>query len=616
METILRDRADALTRAGAKTVLQQLRQELVKSQRSGEMDNTAWVLVHTAMVLRGQRKLSAVPNLLNEAQNLFSLTNNEFGQASVFYELSLAHRELGRDTLAFDLGLKAASLFQSLGRMLELAWAYNNLAIISFNQSHRAESLSYAKKAHGIFVEFNSENGVAWNNCTLGMIYHQMGFFDVAEKLYTEATHSFERLNNRQGQAWSLLGQGMILRSLCRLSEAESTLNKARDLFADLELHDRLGWCLLNLAAIKRLIGHTEEAILLNKEAIQLFTPLRNHDGVAWGLFQMGQIYRDQGLLVKAWQTFREGSALHSDVCNRVGMAWHDNELGEAYLEMGDLPRARENLIRAYTAATQLDLISLKADVDRNMASLYLEEGAMQKASELLDRSENHAQKCEAKDILAATKLARVRLWLMMGDATRAKEAADTAGILIESTGLKYLKPLLGTLLAESLVAFDRPKEALVVFQDTAFLAKKLMQRHVRAEALLGALQLQRHDKGPGAIAFAVDHVEKDVRAVGSRKLKAKFLAIKGVLSETSKVPAENKFFRQSLNTLVSSGLRSTEKQLIDLILTRYQENYSTRVREDYRKSYDELMSQGPADLHLIRPRVAVQELLPVSLAV
>src|SRR4051812_37319597 len=108
INTMFRDRADALTRAGAKTALQQLRHALQQSQRDGDSDNIAWALLHTAMVLRGQRKLTTIFKILSEAQTLFTGTRNEFGQACVLHELSIANRELGRSTLAADYGEKAA----------------------------------------------------------------------------------------------------------------------------------------------------------------------------------------------------------------------------------------------------------------------------------------------------------------------------------------------------------------------------------------------------------------------------------------------------------------------------------------------------------------------------
>src|SRR5438105_4171286 len=132
MNALLRERADALTKAGAKTALQQLRQAIQESQKKGANDDVAWGLVHTAMVLRGQRKLTTLVKLLVEAQSIFEQTGNPFGLACVQHELSLGNRELGRNALALEYAKKASALFQSLGRTLELGWSHSNLALIYF----------------------------------------------------------------------------------------------------------------------------------------------------------------------------------------------------------------------------------------------------------------------------------------------------------------------------------------------------------------------------------------------------------------------------------------------------------------------------------------------------
>src|SRR4051812_13545931 len=134
MNTILRDRVDALTKAGAKAALQQLRLAVQQSQKNKDAQAMAWALLHTGMVLRGQRKYVSVSRILVQALTLFSEQHNEFGEASALHELSLVNRECNRNTLAFDYGSKAAYLFQSLNRTIELAWAYSNLAMICFNQ--------------------------------------------------------------------------------------------------------------------------------------------------------------------------------------------------------------------------------------------------------------------------------------------------------------------------------------------------------------------------------------------------------------------------------------------------------------------------------------------------
>jgi len=236
---LFRERVEALTKSSAKSTLQQLRALLVQCQRKGDQDGMAWVLVSSAMVLRGQRQYAPLFKILEEAQNIFIGLENPFGQACVAFELSLANREFSRNALALEYGHKAARIFQELGRTLELGLAYDNLAVIYSNRYECHESLSYVKKAHGIFVEFKSQNGFAWNACNMARLYLEMGFYEWAHRHYTEAHEAFEQLRNKQGLAWSLLGLGTVQRAQCQFEAAAVSLEKAQALYDELDRSER-----------------------------------------------------------------------------------------------------------------------------------------------------------------------------------------------------------------------------------------------------------------------------------------------------------------------------------------------------------------------------------------
>ena len=146
--------------------------------------------------------------------------------------------------------------------------------------------------------------------------------------------------------------------------------------------------------------------------------------------------------------------------------------------------------------------------------------------------------------------------------------------------------------------------------------AQRCGQQLVRSEALLGVLQLLRRDKSIDSLSEMILHVEKDVRQVGSRKLKAKYMAVKGIISENENVSMDNRYFHQSLSTISACGLKVLEKQLLDLLLGLYKGKGTARSIQEYHRIYAHLMDTGSSDLHLVRPRGEIADLLPVSLAV
>jgi tetratricopeptide (TPR) repeat protein len=273
-------------------------------------------------------------------------------------------------------------------------------------------------------------------------------------------------------------------------------------------------------------------------------------------------------------------------------------------------------LIKARVLAEQLDLIPLKAAVEKNFACLHIEEGNLQKAFESLEHAEALAQKIESREIMSEALLVRGRAWIILGDVKRAREAQESATALVEAYNLKRLLPSLGILLGEVLAMEKNPADAMLVLQHTAQLAKKYRQRRLRVEAQLGLVQLQRSQKTASQVSVSLYHIEKEVRALGLRKLKLKLLAIKGILSREWNGSIDNRFLNSSLHGVAAAGYSIFEKQLLDVAGTLAKEGHENRDAEMLGRNLKLLLEKGAVDLHLVRPRSEWNATIPVSITV
>jgi len=166
--------------------LQQFRLLFRQAKRAGDELTVAWSLYHIGLVLGEQRDYSSKVDVLDEARSLFIQLENRFGQALVWRELSNANRELGRNSLALEYGHKSIQVLEELGTKTDLAWAYDNMAMVYFNLYQRPESLAYAKKARELFQQFSIRDGLAWNATNLGHLHMEMGFYGKSEDFYRD----------------------------------------------------------------------------------------------------------------------------------------------------------------------------------------------------------------------------------------------------------------------------------------------------------------------------------------------------------------------------------------------------------------------------------------------
>ncbi len=610
---LFREGVDLFFKGDAQGALHYFRQVLKHARKSSDQNNVAWSLLHIGMVLRDQRQYETCIEILEEAQSIFAGLKNERGGAAVLQELSSANRELDRNALALEYAHQSLKIYHNLGKTLDLAWGYDNMSVIHLNLFHRHESLTYAKKARELFLEFGSLQGLAWNACNLASLYFEMSFFGKAERYYSEAIRTFNQLKNKQGAAWAELGLATVYRAQVRFDLALTSLDHAKTLFKDLGQKDRVAWCLLNQAAIKHMIGDNEDALLINKRAIQLFSPMRNHDGVAWALFQIGQILRDRGQWIKAWQTFRESMNLHTDINNRKGIGWDENDWGATYLELNDLSHARESLVKSKVIADQLDDGSLRVEVDKNVARLHIEEGMLQKAANLLEQTEQACRRVQAKKTEAEVLIERARFFILIGDLGKARQCIRQASGLVQIHNLVRLKPLVGLYLGEILASEGKIEEAVKVWKDVVQLSTKLQQKKHRTEALLGIVQILANQNMPSQVAIMLLQIEKDIRLLSSRKLRAKFLAVKGWINFIQTDLMDIKSFTHSLQILQTTGLPIVERHVLGLFAELYRQNGREKERAEIETSIRHLLEKGSVDLHLVMPRHVVFKSLPIS---
>ena len=595
-------------------VVQQCLQAIRRSQQSGDKRKLGWAVFELALELRSQGQYANSVQILEKTRSIFEDVEDEAGLASTFEELAYSSRELSRNALALEYSHNAIHFLKKLNRIPELGIAYDNLAYIYFFLYRRHESLTVAKKARAIFREHDMKKELAWNSCNLGMIYLDMEFFDQSEKFYLEAVKLFKELKIEQGLSWSLLGLAIVYRSLCQFDNSLRALSKARTLDKDSLPKDYPGWIMLNEAAIYRNYGEPEKAFQINKGAVNLFSVIKNQVGVAWGLLQLGQIIRERGLTVKSWQAIGRANDFFQDASNKKGTGWAENEWGVTHLELNNLGHARNSFIKASACAEQLDGDALKAEVHKNLADLQIEEGHIKKAAEFIDKADEFRRKLSEWESLPELLMVKARCELLMGRPHQAKVFIHEAEDYMQKFKLFRYKPSLGVYMGEILFDLGDTTGAIQGWTKVLEDSNTYSQPKPRTEALLGLVQAQWKEKSSAEVGSLLSQIEKDLRTGGSRKLRAKYLILKGFLPYLTKGMVENRVFSQAIQILDVTGLVVIKLQALDQLSKIYHFLKKEKERERCNKEIQILIQQHSIDIGLLRFGSMSSERLPVSL--
>jgi tetratricopeptide (TPR) repeat protein len=566
--------------------LKQLRRLAQSAQFNNDKETHGWVLLRISQILLDDHKIDNALRLLTATHDAFESVRSRFGLACVLLEEARALHAVNHNALALEKAHKAILSLQKLAQPLELARAYDTLASIQARRLQRNESLVFAKKAHAIFLEFHAPNSLAWNRCLVAGLYVEMGRLSDALTLYKEALRRFESLANKNGVAWVSLQMSVIHRRRCEFDVAEALVHSAQTFYEQTNCWDRLALCWLESASIKRATADTEDALLLNRRALKIFARFRHTESMARALLQSGQVFHDRGQLSRAREQVVEAARLFRDLDHKIGSLYCDNAMAEIDVDHGDLASAEATLAQAEAAAQRWDLRYLRGWTELNSARLAMEQGRLQEAAALLDAADALALEQESRDLQSEISLARARYWLLLNDVTRLRESVESAEAFVSAFRIVRLAARAQILRGELLVMEGHADRAKIIFEETARSCKVWRQRRRRAEALLGALQVSRDARALPELLLALSYIKRDARAVEAPALQ--------MMGHMANQLFRGEKTRTSVKKWAGSPLFLARKLLVDFFAHKAEALNAARAQ---------LLQDGPADLHLLRPR-------------
>ena len=134
---------------------------------------------------RGQ--LDVAQSVLDSYFNLPSPSSNLNDHARVLSNQGIIHKVTGNYLLAESTYLKAAQIYQTLGKSAALGNIYNNLARVSQSQNMPGEALAYYEKAIPLLIESNQPANLANLYSNIAEVNSEMGNARSAERFLRKA---------------------------------------------------------------------------------------------------------------------------------------------------------------------------------------------------------------------------------------------------------------------------------------------------------------------------------------------------------------------------------------------------------------------------------------------
>ena len=283
----------------------------------------------------------------------------------------------------------------------------NVLNKLSFelNYSDAALAEEYALQALSIGKELNFNKGELEAYYNLGLIYKNIGKFDLSMENCKRSIEICRIIGDSAGVAGSLNTIGTVNYYLGNYSEALNWYQKAFLIYEDLGLVTREATMINNIGLAYSALSNYDKALEYYFKSLKIQEANNNLNGAALTLGNIGIIYFNLGNVDKALDYYEKSLKIRLEQNDEFGIALCYSNMGNVYESLGEPQKAMDYYFKA------LEIYEAKNDLNNATTTIfcvgynYLNQSKYVKAIEYLNRSKDLSIEFGNKSALAFAQI-------------------------------------------------------------------------------------------------------------------------------------------------------------------------------------------------------------------
>jgi len=448
---------------------------------------------------------------LNSAQSLAIEVNNEELKANVLQAMGNGYYALHRLEDALRSFQDSLALKEKLGLKRGAAASLGSIANLQVELGKPDEALKNYNESLKLSREIGDTTGVAESLIDLGYFYVNRNQPEKALPLFKESLQMLIDQGDDQNSGLVLSNIGNIYLGQGNSQDAHTYYEQALQLMEKSGASDAMPITLHNLAETEAALGLYDQAIDRYHSALDLQRKADNKQGIALETSGLGTIYEMQGRYGAALSAKEEAVKLLRDINDQtVSMVDVLGGYGNALAAMGRTDDARKNLQDALQLARNLK------DSDRIAIVFgYLGDNAFY-AGDLISSRQFYTQAAQAgahssdRSLVMTTRFNLARLAADQGRSGEAISVLNSINAEAGKSGPKFLATQSAIWLGRSYLAAKNPKKAQEVLQAAVLQAEKLgllglkAQGHALLATTLRALGKPREAETEAKVASQI----------------------------------------------------------------------------------------------------------------
>ncbi|MBW6478755.1 MAG: tetratricopeptide repeat-containing sensor histidine kinase [Bacteroidales bacterium] len=248
---------------------------------------------------------------------------------------------------ALEYANEALRIAEKLNRQSKIADALSYIGVIYWQMGNFNMALVYHQEANSIYTEIQDQKGIARSNTNLGIIFSNQSYYDRALDYYFKALMLYEEIDNQSGMAAVLNNIGMVY-----------------EYQKDYELAERY-----------------------HLQSLEIKQKLNDPKGMAFSYNNLGLVYQGQGELELANDYFLQALKIRIDLNDKREIASTYGNLGNLFFLLKDYRQSEQYLNKSLELYKEVDDKSGIAKIYNSLGRLYKKWGNMERSVSFFEHS-------------------------------------------------------------------------------------------------------------------------------------------------------------------------------------------------------------------------------------
>lgn len=248
-------------------------------------------------------------------------------------------------------------------------------------------ALEHARNALAIAEKLDLKDRIADALSHIGVIYWQMGSFNMALDFHLEANSIYTRIGNDVGIARSLTNIGIIFSDQSHYEKALEYYFKALSIYEENENIAGMATLFNNIGMVYDYQDDYDLAERYHLKSLELKTELNDSRGMSFSYNNLGLVYQGQLEMEKALDFFNKALVIREELNEKREVANTCSNLGHLYYLMDKPGSANDYLFKALRLYEEVDDRSGIAKTYNYLGKVSVQNNELRRAEEFFERS-------------------------------------------------------------------------------------------------------------------------------------------------------------------------------------------------------------------------------------